>query len=171
MAVSTPNADLITTVFTPSTGSTLWECVDDFPGTGDYIEGLGNNEELTVSFEITSIIDCAPTGSLEVHVTASNSPFVLLKSYTIYDNASILASEDNLGEYINDSAHTINIPIDFNSLTLTGNTSLELTFDYMDGGPYGIAIYGIRVNWTYVPPPIPSGARAAALALLANWPN
>ena len=171
MATSTPISDINVTTFTPSAGSDVWATIDDYPGTGDYSDAPGDDETITLKVGMASIHTLPESATLKIYLTASNSPFITLESYTLYDNISVMASDTAMGEPINDYAHEISIPLTINSVYVSGNTSLELTFNFIGGGPYGVAIYGIKIDWTYTPPPSPSGARAAALALLANWPN
>lgn len=170
MAISEPIGDIITSVFTPSTGTTLYECVDDYPGTGDYIEGIGDDETLTVSFDMVPITNLPTSATLRIYVTASNAPFITLHSYSLKDIVSVMASDTGLAEPVNDSAHAIEIPLTINSIFVTGNTTLELQFNYLSGGPYGLAIYGIEIEWYYTPPPTINN-KAAYLTLLSSWPH
>lgn len=170
MATSTPISDINVTAFTPSAGSDVWATLDDYPGTGDYSDAPGDDENITLKVGMSSIATLPDSATLKIYLTASNSPFVTLEAYTLYDNVTVLASDSAMGEPINDFAHEISLSLILNSITITGNTSLELVFNFLGGGPYAVAIYGIKIDWTYTPPPL-SSARAGALALLANWPN
>lgn len=173
MSFSYPNSDNAASdsLWTQSAGPNRYSCINTYPGTPDYIYASVSASPLSYFTGIETIPVLPDSGTLRIYLAADTAPFVTLDGFSLIDGAStVIASAEYLGTPINDSAHSIVIPLTINPVTVIGSsTKLQLDFIPMD--TTGITIYGIQVEWSASTPPPSTTNAGAFLALLANWPN
>lgn len=173
MSFSYPNSDnaASNSLWTPSASSDRYYCINSYPGTPDYIYAFVPASPVSYFTGMETIPVLPDSATLRIYLMADTSPFVTLDGFSLIDGAStVIASAEFLGIAINDSAHSIVIPLTINPVTVIGaSTKLQLDFIPMD--TTGITIYGIQVEWSASTPPPSTTNAGAFLALLANWPN